>query len=152
MYTQSNYKSTNISHEIIKNSNTNFLRFVFIRGGTAFPAKESGAPVGKLSNKIYQLESVSDMRQWAVDKIIRRFIFRPESAGLIGIDLDEKRGKHGVRELEKIIGDIDRLPYVSTPSGGKHLYFLNDGTFIINRDVEVFHDIFLLFYFSINIK
>ena len=75
------------------------------------------------------------MRQWAVDKIIRRFIFRPESAGLVGIDCDIKNGKNGVNALIEIIGNIENLPYTTTPTGGRHYYFLAEKKDFISCEI-----------------
>jgi hypothetical protein len=66
---------------------------------------------------------------------INRFYFIPQDAGLLCIDIDRKEGKKdGLKELYKLfpkdtlprgLQDIERFfpCYVSTPSGGYHLYF-----------------------------
>ena len=118
------------------NSNTHFLEYIFNRGGIVYPAKPSGAPVGKLDGGRYEIRTVEKMRKWAAVRDIQRFVFRPQSSGLIGVDLDEKRGKHGIRELTDTIGNIDHLPYTSTPSGGRHLYFLSDDQNYVSTEIR----------------
>lgn len=68
---------------------------------------------------------------------IRRFRYFPQDAGFIVLDLDRKNGKDGIAELPalirsaglvvpRILADLDggSFPcYVTTPSGGLHLYF-----------------------------
>lgn len=86
---------------------------------------------------------------------IRRFSFIPKDAGLLCLDIDRKPGKRdGLQELYKLFPP-DTLPeelrdiehcfpcYVSTPSGGYHLYFKYTGDLIRKTDlcpeVEVKH-------------
>jgi len=75
----------------------------------------------------------------AKGKRIQRFYFLPKNVGLLCLDIDNKNGKDGIREfylfcekagkprhlLPSYLQDIPQsLPcYVSTPSGGFHLYF-----------------------------
>jgi hypothetical protein len=75
---------------------------------------------------------------------IKRFYFIPQAARLVCLDFDKKNGKDGVKEFylfcEKIGKPRHLLPsylqdipwsfpcYVTTPSGGFHLFFLYAGT------------------------
>jgi hypothetical protein len=70
---------------------------------------------------------------------IERFYFIPKEAGFLCLDIDRKPGKtDGLEELYKVwpkdklprtLQDIERFfpCYVSTPSGGYHLYFKYSG-------------------------
>jgi hypothetical protein len=74
---------------------------------------------------------------------INRFYFIPQTAGLLCLDIDRKNGKDGIQEfysfceragkprhlLPAIFRDLPQsFPcYVSTPSGGYHLYFKYTG-------------------------
>jgi hypothetical protein len=82
---------------------------------------------------------------------IRRYYFKPETAGLICLDIDCKNGKDGIAEfynfceargkrkehLPKMLQNIPRnFPcYVKTPNGGYHLYFKDRG----EREVKTTH-------------
>ena len=108
--------------------NKKFINFIFTRNGIIYPANLNGHPINKLSDKI-EIRNFNDLTKWK-NRNIRRFIFRPVSAGLIGIDLDRKSGRDGISELQNIIGDLpSAYPRTITPSDGRHIYFLSD-----NRD------------------
>jgi hypothetical protein len=78
---------------------------------------------------------------------ISRFYFIPQDAGLLCLDIDRKPGKaDGLENLYKLWGraalpralqDIERyFPcYVSTPSGGYHLYFKYSGPLVRKTDL-----------------
>jgi len=102
---------------------------IFKRGGYVLPATLDGKPLFKdiPEHRITDRAGLMDSYN---NKKIRRFIFRPYTAGLIGIDLDLKNGKDGLKEIIAIIGYDPRDNYhVLTPSGGVHIYFFSD-----NRD------------------
>ena len=81
--------------------------------------------------------------------LINRFYFIPEVVGLICLDIDIKNGKDGIKEFYSFCERIGKprhlLPsylqdiphsfpcYVSTPSGGFHLYFSYFGAKLQNK-------------------
>jgi hypothetical protein len=85
------------------------------------------------------LEGKGDKQGRARGTRIERFYFIPKEAGFLCLDIDRKQGKtDGLQELYKVfpkdtlprtLQDIERFfpCYVSTPSGGYHLYFKYSG-------------------------
>ena len=106
---------------------------IFKRGGYVLPATPDGKPIykdtepGRIRDRERLLEKYNQG--------VKRFIFRPYTAGLIGIDCDVKNGKNGVRELLNIIG-IEPEYFTSTPSGGKHYYFFTDNTDYVSLELK----------------
>ena len=108
---------------------------IFNNGGYIKPATRDGKPLFKdiESNRI---RNRARLMYW-YNKGIRRFIFRPYTAGLIGIDLDQKNGKDGIKEFIKITGQDPRDNYhVLTPSNGVHVYFFSDGQDYVSLELK----------------
>ena len=106
---------------------------IFKRGGYVLPATPDGKPIykdtepGRIRDRERLLEKYNQG--------VKRFIFRPCTAGLIGIDCDVKNGKDGIRELLNIIG-LEPEYFTSTPSGGKHYYFFSDGQDYVSLEIK----------------
>ena len=93
------------------------------------------------------MEGKGDQHGRAKGSRIARFYFIPQNAGLLCLDIDRKPGKRdGLRELYTLfppdtlpsaLQDIERFfpCYVSTPSGGYHLYFKYNGELIRKTDL-----------------
>lgn len=118
--------------------------FIFNNGGYILPATPDGKPIYKDTEpgRIRDRERLIKY----FNKGVKRFIFRPYTAGLIGIDCDIKNGKNGVAELLNIIG-LEPEYFTSTPSGGKHYYFFSDGQDYVSLEIkpglEIKHRAFL---------
>lgn len=109
------------------------IKFLFQRGGILYPADLLGRPLGKCIPSLAIHDRATLLRWWK--RGTRRFIFAPRSAGLVAIDCDEKCGKHGIRELIKIIGS-EPVFYVETPSGGRHYFFISDGRDYVSAEIR----------------
>jgi hypothetical protein len=140
------------------------LEFFTRRGIPIIGAYESGAMVAKQEPENFTTDvgEIADLmagkgnrRGRAKGTPITRFYFIPADAELLCFDIDRKPGKvDGLEELYKLFGR-DTLPsylqdielhnpcYVSTPSGGYHLYFKYHGEPVGKLDlapgVEVKH-------------
>ena len=111
-----------------------FTDYIFDRGGYILPASPDGKPICRDIEK-NRIRHRAGLMRW-YNKGIRRFIFRPYTAGLIGIDLDYKNNKNGWLELQKIYPcELKNLFHVHTPSGGLHLYFAVDKTNYISCEI-----------------
>lgn len=72
------------------------------------------------------------IKSWWVDPISGQeqdYNIGELTTGIVVLDLDEKKGKHGVEYYQLLGGDMDTLT-VETPSGGRHLHFFD-------RDVSI---------------
>jgi hypothetical protein len=107
---------------------------IFKRGGYILPATLDGRPLFKDTPE-NRIKDRAGLMDWYNNKKVRRFIFRPCTAGLIGIDCDVKNGKDGIRELLNIIG-LEPEYFTSTPSGGKHYYFFSDGQDYVSLEIK----------------
>jgi hypothetical protein len=119
---------------------------------------QSGATVGKgedyaasFTTDAGEIDALmkgrGDREGRAKGNAIARFYFIPADAGLLCLDIDRKPGKSdGLQELYKLfprdtlpraLADIDRFfpCYVSTPSGGYHLYFKYSGPPVKKTDL-----------------
>ncbi len=100
------------------------FNIIIERGGAVYPATLSGRPWRKIGPEI-EIRDRQALASW-YGRGTRRFIFRPCDAGLIGIDLDAKNNRDGIREYITLTGDDPRNGYYTcTPSGGVHIYFWN---------------------------
>ena len=109
---------------------------IFKRGGYILPATPDGKPLYKdiPENRITTRAGLMDFYN---NKKIRRFIFRPCTAGLIGIDCDVKNGKDGFQELVNIIGyDPRKYFHTLTPSSGYHFYFFTDNQDYVSLELK----------------
>lgn len=110
---------------------------VYESGATIASGEEWASAFTTDMSIINALRSGTDSR---VRGRISRFYFLPEKAGLLCLDIDRKNGKDGIEEFytwaEKAAGKprhllpcfLQNIPqnfpcYVSTPSGGLHIYF-----------------------------
>lgn len=106
---------------------------IFKRGGYILPATPDGKPLykdsesGRIRDRARLLEKYNQG--------VTRFIFRPYTAGLIGIDCDKKNGKNGIRELLNIIG-IEPEYFIETPSSGYHFYFFTDNQDYVSLELK----------------
>lgn len=136
------------------------LEYMTACGIKLIGAYDSGAAIAKgadylpaFTADITEIKNLMEGR--AKRSRIQRFYFIPQDAGLLCLDIDRKQGKpDGLKELYKLFPK-DTLPralqdieqffpcYVSTPSGGYHLYFKYNGELIRKTDlcpeVEVKH-------------
>jgi hypothetical protein len=107
--------------------------YIFKRGGYILPATLDGKPL----YKDIETGRIRDRARLInyFNKGVKRFIFRPYTAGLIAIDCDIKNGKNGIKELLNI---IDREPeyYIITQSGGRHYYFFADGQDYVSLEIK----------------
>lgn len=113
----------------------NFTDYIFSRGAYIFPASIDGKPKFKdiPENRITDRERLLYYYRCG----FKRCIFRPCTAGLIGIDLDCKNGKDGISEFIKITGQDPRAGYyVETPSKGVHVYFFSDGRDYVSLEIK----------------
>jgi len=119
---------------------------IFKRGGYILPATPDGKPLykdsesGRIRDRARLLEKYNQG--------VTRFIFRPCTAGFIGIDCDIKNGKNGFQELVNIIGyDPRKYFHTLTPSSGYHFYFFTDNTDYVSLEIkpglEIKHRAFL---------
>ena len=106
---------------------------IFKRGGYVLPATPDGKPIYKDSESGRIRDRARLINYY--NKGVKRFIFRPYTAGLIGIDCDIKNGKNGVAELLNIIG-LEPEYFTSTPSGGKHYYFFADDRDYVSLEIK----------------
>jgi hypothetical protein len=139
------------------------VTYMTVHGIPLIGAYPSGAAIGK--GKGYAAAFTTDVGEIAAlmagregrakGSAIARFYFIPADAGLLCLDIDRKPGKaDGLQELYKLfprdtlpraLQDIDRFfpCYVSTPSGGYHLYFKYKGPPVKKTDlapeVEIKH-------------
>jgi len=112
----------------------NFTDYIISRGAYILPASIDGKP---------KFKDIPENRITDRDKLfhhykhgVKRFIFRPCTASLIGLDLDYKNGRNGWEQLQKIYKhDLKNNFHVMTPSGGLHLYFTVDRTPYISCEV-----------------
>mgnify|MGYP000933949180 CR=1 FL=1 len=106
---------------------------IFKRGGYILPATPDGKPLykdsesGRIRDRARLLEKYNQG--------VTRFIFRPCTAGFIGIDCDIKNGKDGIRELLNIIG-IEPEYFIETPSNGRHYYFFADDRDYVSLELK----------------
>jgi len=110
--------------------------FIFNKGGYISPANLNGKPLFKdiPEHRITDRAGLIDSYN---NKKIRRFIFRPYVAGLIGIDCDVKNGKDGFQELVNIIGyDPRKYFHTLTPSSGYHFYFFTDNQDYVSLEIK----------------
>ncbi len=101
------------------------------------------------------------VKDYWINKGVRRFQFLPIANNLICIDIDRKKGKDGLRDLYQVFSkkklampeyllDITRHPaHTQTPSNGFHLYFRYVGKELypktnITPGLEIVHDNHLL--------
>lgn len=112
------------------------VNHIFKRGGVLYPATPQGVPISKLSNPDIQITS-RERLIYFYKRGIERFVFRPESAGLVALDIDLKNGKDGLTEFLKIhfVNFEDQYPYTKTPSGGYHIYFKNPGKDFVSCEI-----------------
>ncbi len=104
--------------------------FIVGRGGVVFPATPEGKPLARLDSMSHRIEDRQVLQSWYI-KGVRRFIFRPASAGLIVFDLDRKNEKDGLGEFQQITGiNPVGLPHCRTPHNGLHLYFFSDAEYL----------------------
>lgn len=108
---------------------------IFKRGGYILPATLDGKPLykdtesGRIRDRARLLEKYNQG--------VTRFIVRPYTAGLIGIDCDVKNGKNGFQELVNIIGyDPRKYFHTLTPSSGYHFYFFTDNTDYVSLELK----------------
>jgi hypothetical protein len=133
----------------------NFTDYIISRGAYILPASIDGKPKFKdiPENRITDRERLLYYYKHG----FKRFIHRPYSAGLIGIDIDVKNGRNGWKSLQEIYKyDLKNQFHVMTPSGGLHLYFTVDRTPYIScevlRGVEVKSKAFLTIPGSVSAK
>ena len=111
-----------------------FTEYIFKRGGYILPATPDGRPLYKDTERGRITDRDKLLHYYRHN--ITRFIFRPYTAGLIGIDIDVKNGRNGWDSLQEIYKhDLKNQFYVMTPSGGLHLYFTVDRTPYISCEV-----------------
>lgn len=111
-----------------------FTDYVFNKGGYLLPASPDGKPLFKDEprNRITDREHL--LYYWK--RNVKRYIFRPYSAGLLAIDIDVKNGKDGWSALKKIYKyDTDKKYYTLSPSGGLHIYFTVDKTDYVSCEI-----------------
>ena len=129
-----------------KREGTEALEYMTRQGIALIGVYENGATIAK--GEAWDAAFTADMkiidglRSGADSRItgrITRFYFLPDKAGLLCLDIDRKNGKDGIEEfylwaeqagkprhlLPHILQDLPHnFPcYVSSPSGGVHLYF-----------------------------
>lgn len=110
-----------------------FSDMIFSRGGYVLPAHPDGRPRFRDldENRIRSRGQLATQYRSGV----RRFVFPPASARMVGIDCDEKNNKHGVGVFRETIGTLPEF-YIETPSGGRHFYFFTDGTDYISAEIR----------------
>lgn len=110
--------------------------YIFKAGGIIFPANLQGQPISKLDNPDIQITS-RERLIYFYNKGIRRFVFRPQSAGLVALDIDCKNGKDGLTEFMKLhfVNFEDQYPYTKSPSGGYHIYFKSPGADFVSCEI-----------------
>ena len=112
-----------------------FSDLIFQRGGYALPAHPDGRPRRKDTdeNRIRSRGQLATQYRSGV----RRFIFPPSSARMVGVDLDVKGGKNGIETFRETTGVDPRDGFhVVTPSGGVHLYYFTDGRDFISTEIR----------------
>ncbi|MDI9423226.1 MAG: primase C-terminal domain-containing protein [Spirochaetota bacterium] len=108
---------------------------IFSRSGYTLPAHPDGRPRCKDLDE----NRIRSRGQLAAEyrNGVRRFIFPPASARMVGIDLDMKSGKDGIAAYRDITGVDPRDGFhTKTPSGGVHVYFFTDGTDFISCEIR----------------
>ena len=129
------------------------------KGIALIGAYESGATIagGDEYDKAFTIDTkrITELYKTGYNgQPINRFYFIPQQAGFICLDIDRKKGKQdglqslynefGRDTLPAALAEIESFPcYVTTPSGGLHLYFKYNGEPIksgyICPEVEVKH-------------
>lgn len=108
---------------------------IFARGGYVIAAHPDGKP------RFRDLEEhrLRSRGQLAAEyrNGVRRFIFPPSSARMVGVDLDVKGGKNGIETFRETTGVDPRDGFhTKTPSGGVHVYFFTDGRDFISAEIR----------------
>lgn len=111
------------------------FQFLHDAGAPIYPATPEGRPLGKITPEI-EIKDGAGLRDYE-RRGVRRWIFRPADAGLVGVDLDRKNGKNGLVEFIATAGIDPRAGFhVLTPSGGIHLYFLSGGGDYVSSEIR----------------
>lgn len=112
-----------------------FSDLIFQRSGYTLPAHPDGRPRCKDLDE----NRIRSRGQLAAEyrNGVRRFIFPPSSARMVGVDLDVKGGKNGIEAFRETTGVDPRDGFhTKTPSGGVHVYFFTDGTDFISCEIR----------------
>jgi len=105
-------------------------QLIFENNAAVFPATPQGKPIAPITPDI-EIRDRETLLFWYQKRNIRRFVFKPCDSGLVGIDLDEKNGKSGIREYYHITGSDPREGFfVTSPSGGLHKCFYSSEDFV----------------------
>jgi len=138
---------------------TEALAYMTGKGIALIGAYDTGATIAKgeawASAFTADMKIIDGLRAGTDSRIkgrITRFYFLPDKAGLLCLDIDRKNGKDGIEEfylwaeqagkprhlLPHILQDLPHnFPcYVSTPSGGFHLYFRYAGARLQKRPLS----------------
>jgi hypothetical protein len=135
------------------------LKYMTAHGIPLIGAYDTGATIAKgeawasaFTTDMKIINALRAGKDCRANSRITRFYFLPQTAGLLCLDIDRKNGKDGIAEfyawaeragkprilLPRILQDIPaNFPcYVSTPSGGLHLYFSYAGVKIQNKPLS----------------
>jgi len=108
---------------------------IFSRDGYLLPATPDGKPRFRDTEE-HRLRSRGQLAA-EYRNGVRRFIFPPSSARMVGVDLDVKGGKNGIETFRETTGVDPRDGFhTKTPSGGVHVYFFTDGIDYVSAEIR----------------
>ena len=112
-----------------------FSELIFQRNGYVIPAHPDGKPRFRDTEE-HRLRSRGQLAA-EYRNGVRRFIFPPSSARMVGVDLDVKGGKNGIEAFRETTGVDPRDGFhTKTPSGGVHVYFFTDGIDYVSAEIR----------------